>query len=286
MRRWNSRSSRIGPRPRASRMRRRSRGCLDDAAAACARANGASPASSPIIPARADAPAMRSASTRRKRQLRSRGAARRRLPHRRDAGCAARLMAAARGEHAAPSAEMTKAALILRASPAPRTFATKRSPFSLAEVTGASSRLPPFAASFGAACRRPSAARRTIPRCATAHSAFAIVRSGALIIALQPDRGRELEPQGRLPRPESAAAPRLYRLLSVAARGLAHRRHDPLRHAWHARMAARQVRGALASIAPRRSCSARCRSSIPSSSTIRAKRRKRSAASAPSPSAI
>ena len=117
---------------------------------------------------------------------------------------------------------------------------------SLADYRRFLARLP---AAFGAAVLSAFGRPRTIPRVRDGAFRFPIVRSGALVVALQPDRGRALEPQGRLPRRELAAAPRLSRLLSLAARGLAHRRHDPLRHAWHARMAARQGRGARRKIA-------------------------------------
>ncbi len=59
--------------------------------------------------------------------------------------------------------------------------------------------------------------------------------------ASQPDRGiARCAPQERLPRPEPAAAPRLRRVLSLAAARGAHPRDHPLRHARHARMAAGQ----------------------------------------------
>lgn len=51
-------------------------------------------------------------------------------------------------------------------------------------------------------------------------------------------------PQGAIPRRVAAAAPCLCRLLYLAAAGRKNRRHDPLRRAWDARMAAWQGLGA------------------------------------------
>ena len=85
---------------------------------------------------------------------------------------------------------------------------------------------------------------------------FRVLRLGKILVALQPDRGdartRKADyHDGALP-----AAPRLCRVLSLAARGRARRRADPLRRAWHAGMAAGQGGGAVGSLRAASRCSA------------------------------
>ena len=83
------------------------------------------------------------------------------------------------------------------------------------------------------------------PSVSDGHFTMRFARYGRLIAAIQPDRGNALDRKSSYHDPRPAAAPRLRRLLSLAARNRAHPRHDPSRHAWHARMAARQGDGAV-----------------------------------------
>ena len=112
----------------------------------------------------------------------------------------------------------------------------------------------------------------------TARSASASCARASSLVALQPDRGRRDARKGdyhdpNLPPRHAYVA--FYLWLRARARRID--ALDPLRHAWHAGMAARQGRRAVAKPARRRPCSAPCLSSIPSSSTIPARRRRPSA---------
>ena len=86
------------------------------------------------------------------------------------------------------------------------------------------------------------------PRLRQRRDCAAGIRLGNLLICLQPERGPRHRPQSRVSRSEPAAAPRLHRLLSLAPRAGGHRRADPSRRAWHARMAAGQGHGAFRSL--------------------------------------
>ncbi len=69
---------------------------------------------------------------------------------------------------------------------------------------------------------------------------FPCLRAGKTIILLQPDRGSVTERKQGYHDTATPAAPRVCGALCLAARSRADRRHDPSRHARHARMAARQ----------------------------------------------
>ena len=70
----------------------------------------------------------------------------------------------------------------------------------------------------------PGARRTTIPRVRDGHFTMRFARHGRLIAAIQPDRGNALDRKVELSRSRPAAAPRLRRLLSLAARDRAHPR--------------------------------------------------------------
>ena len=101
------------------------------------------------------------------------------------------------------------------------------------------------------------------------HFALRVARHGKLIAAIQPDRGNSARSQGELPRPRPAAAPRLCRLLSLAARDDRHSCHGSSRHPRHARMAAGEGHGAVVVLPAGGAAWRHPRSLIPSSSTIR-----------------
>ena len=113
-----------------------------------------------------------------------------------------------------------------------------------------------------------------------------VLRCGNVLVLLQPDRGAPGRSQAGLSRPQLPAEPCLPRALCLAARDREDRRPGPSRHARHPGMAARQGAGAVGRTAGPRRCWARCRWSIPSSSTIPARRCRPSGVWPPSPSAI
>ncbi len=100
--------------------------------------------------------------------------------------------------------------------------------------------------SRGAGDRRPPTppARRGPSRSASAGPARSSWRSS-------PTAARGGDRRDRLPRHRAAAPPRLYRVLRLAARGRADPCPGPSRHPRHARMAARQGRGAVRSLRAR-----------------------------------
>ncbi len=90
------------------------------------------------------------------------------------------------------------------------------------------------------------------PALAENHFTLRHHRLGSLLLAVQPDRGQSAGPQSQLSRCRTAAPSRLYRVLSVAARGRAGARHRASGNAWHAGMAARQGGGAVRWLFPGR----------------------------------
>jgi cobaltochelatase CobN len=114
--------------------------------------------------------------------------------------------------------------------------------------------------------------------------ALPVLVYGNVAVAIQPARGYNIDPKDTYhdAGPRAAAwLSRLLRLPAPAFRRACHRTHGQTRQS---RMAARQGAGPVGKPAIRKPCSAPCRISIPSSSTIRARGRRPSAAPPPSSS--
>ena len=120
--------------------------------------------------------------------------------------------------------------------------------------------------------------RETIRSFATARFELPVHRFGNVAVGIQPARGYNIDPKATLSRSGPRAAARLSRLLCLAARRLRRRCDHPHWQARQSRMAAGQGAGALGRRAFPKRCSGRCRCSIPSSSTIRARARRPSGA--------
>ena len=201
------------PTGRPHRLCRRSRLRLGAPAPKARARDGRSPASCPTIPPRAAASAMPSASTRRAAFWRS----------------ARRLRAAGYDVGALPA----EADLIRRCRPAPaRPFISVAEYERALRATARRLRRARSAPTWGDSADDPAV------RAGAFH--FPIIRAGKLIVAVQPDRGHSATRKGDYH--DANLAPRhAYVAFYLWLRDdRAHRRDDPLRHAWHARMAARQ----------------------------------------------
>ena len=98
----------------------------------------------------------------------------------------------------------------------PRFATPSQRPSSRSPTTGASSR--PSIAQARAKIVAAWGAPDDDPAIRDAYFTMRFARHGKLIAAIQPDRGNALDRKVELPRPRPAAAPRLCRLLSLAAR--------------------------------------------------------------------
>ena len=111
-------------------------------------------------------------------------------------------------------------------------------------------------------------------------SACRLPRFGETLVGHPAGARLQHRPEGHLPRSGPRAAARLSRLLCLPAGGVWRARRRAHGQARQPRMAARQGAGAVGGVLPGGGASARCRSSIRSSSTIPARARRPSGAPA------